>query len=108
MLRATALTRLTLYAQPTVEPTLSPTELDALLDTYAMADEQGLAPDELGWVGTWDIRAAARRAWLLKAGKVAGLVNITSDGQQTSYSDLHEHCLAQAKLYATHGSLSPV
>lgn len=104
MLRATALARLMLNCQPASDPVLSGDELDTILDLYALADAQGLAPYEDGWLGLWDIRAASRKAWQVKAAKVVADVDYDVDGAKYTQSQLHAHCLAQADLFADQGT----
>jgi hypothetical protein len=100
-----ALARLRLNVQPSSYPTLAEQELVDILAIYAVPDADGILPDELGWVGTWDITAASRKGWLVKAAKAVGDVNYNSDGSQTSLSDIHAHCMAQADRYHSVGSL---
>lgn len=106
MLRTTALARLKLNVQPTSEPTLSDDELDTILDLYALEDSQGLGPLDDGWLGLWDVRAASRRAWQVKAAKVVADVDYDADGAKYTQSQLHDHCLTQAELYADQGSVT--
>jgi hypothetical protein len=44
----------------------------------------------------WDMPAAARAAWLLKAGKVAQCTDFSQDGVSFSSSHLYDHCMRQA------------
>lgn len=106
MLRTTALARLRLNSQPDSDPTLTSDELDAILDLYALEDANGLAPDADGWLGLWDIRAASRKAWHVKAAKVVNDVDYDTDGAKYTQSQLTEHCLKQADLYADQGTAS--
>jgi len=106
MIRATALARLKLYLQPDSEPTLSELEVDALLDAYALEDAQGIARDGEGWLGLWDIRAAKRKGWLLKAAKVVADVDYDVDGSKYTQDQLSQHCLAQAAQYSDAGTLT--
>lgn len=104
MLRSTALARLALNCQPQSDPVLSALELDTILDMYALEDGNGVAPDGAGWLGLWDIRAASRKAWQVKAAKVVADVDYDADGAKYTQSQLHEHCLAQMALYSSSGS----
>jgi len=106
MLKATAKARLVINTQARLEPKLSDQEMEDLLAAYARKDTQGQLPDNPAWVGTWDIRAATRQAWLIKAGKVAGEVNFQADGTAYSLSDMHAHCMAMASKYGSVGSMA--
>lgn len=104
MLRTTALARLRLNVQPDADPTLTSDELDTILDLYALQDANGAVPGEDAWLGLWDIRAASRKAWQVKAAKVVSDVDYDVDGSKYTQSQLTEHCLKQADLYADQGS----
>lgn len=106
MLEARALAMLRTNIQPTVYPTLTEQEVSDLLATYALPDASGRSPDAEGWVGTWDIRAASRAGWLLKAAKAVPEVNFAGDGAQGSLSDIHAHCMAMAKRYESIGTIN--
>lgn len=69
--------------------------------SYRVTDGSVVWEDNGGeWAGKWDLNAAAARAWRLKAGKVAGAHNFTTDGQAFSRGDVHKHCMAMAREYA--------
>lgn len=106
MLKATALARLRINCQAASAPVLSDPELDDLLAYYALADSSGLPPDDPAWVGTWDLQAAYRKGWLVKAGKVVDEVNYSVDGAQYSTSDMHAHCMSMAQSFGSLGNLS--
>lgn len=106
MLRTTALARLRLNVQPDADPVLTSDELDTILDLYALEDANGVAPLADGWLGLWDIRAASRKAWQVKAAKVVSDVDYDVDGAKYTQSQLTAHCLAQADLYADQGTAS--
>jgi len=40
------------------EPTLSTGEIVMLIDSYKLVDADGIAPDEVGWTPTYNLRAA--------------------------------------------------
>jgi len=56
--------------------------------------EEGTDYDSL-----WDLTAAARAGWLLKAGKAATCVDFEQDGIKFSASQVAKHCKAQADQY---------
>lgn len=100
---ATAIDRLEMYAQPGDDPALSGDDLDALLAEHAItADADGVLPTEPGWTPTYStvgVWIAVREAWLLKAGKVSGRFDFTTDGQQFRRSQVADHCLTMAARY---------
>jgi len=51
------------------------------------------------WVPTWDLNAAAAKAWQVKAGKAAGRYNFTTDGQMFQRAQILGHCRAMEKSY---------
>lgn len=106
MLKATALARLRINAQSTSDPMLTEQELEDLLAYYALEDSELRAPDHVDWVGTWDLPAAYRKAWLMKAGKVAASVTYDVDGAKYDNSDMHAHCMAMAAKYGGVGTIS--
>jgi hypothetical protein len=81
-------------------------EVDQLLAAFAEVDINGLPPDDVAWVGTWDLRACYHYGWLIKAGKVASDVDYDVDGSKYTQSQMAEHCLKQAALYSLTGTIS--
>jgi len=106
MLLATARARVRLFCQAAAEPALSDAEIDALLAAFAEVDSQGLSPDDVLWIGTWDLRACYHHGWRIKAGKVASDVDYDVDGSKYTQSQMAEHCLKQAALYGLTGTIS--
>lgn len=99
--REVALTLLGEKVAATSRPVLSETALGALLDAYPVADATGRRPVDEGWVGTWDLNAAAAEGWRMKAGKVAGDFNFSADGASYSKADVLAHCLEMETKYAS-------
>lgn len=108
MLRATALARLRLNCQPDTDPVLTSDELDTILDLYAVTDDLGLSPSDPGWVGTWDIGGASRKAWLVKAAKVVPDIDYDVDGAKYTQSQMYANCMRQADRYGDAGTASIV
>lgn len=104
--RAVALARLKLYSAWDSDPAISDADMGTILDLYALEDAAGLPPTDLAWAGAWDIRAAARKAWEIKAGKVVSDVDYDADGSKYTASQLHAHCLAMADRFADQGTSS--
>lgn len=92
----------------TSRPVLSPATLERILDQWACADAEGRVPSDSGWVGTWDLNAAAAEGWRIKGGKVAGDFNFSADGASYSKADVLAHCLEMETKYASrsHGVMN--
>lgn len=95
-----------------VEPTLSNTDIDDLLDVARRADSEGRAPSDEDWEPTFDLDAAAAEGWRTKAGRVAPRFGVTLDGGTLHRQQIYVHCMSQATLYAkkvvgTLGVLTP-
>ena len=106
MLEAKAKARLRLESQAYTEPRLTDQELDDILAIFARTDADGLLPDDPSWTGTWDLRGAIRKAWLIKAGKVAGEPSFAADGSSYQLSDIYQHCMGMAAKFAQVGTIS--
>ena len=98
-------TRLKAMTSASTEPTLSNTEIDALLTQFSMADSDGLVPSDEDWVATYNLRAAAAEGWRWKAGRCANLVSADLDGDRLSSNQVFDHCEAMIKKYS--GAASP-
>lgn len=51
------------------------------------------------WPELWDIRAAARNCWILKASKAAELVSSSDGPVKMEYEQIRQNCMAQAKAF---------
>ena len=92
-----AVNRLKLMAVATDEPVLTDSEIQTILQDWAIADSSGSVP-----TGTWsefDWNGAAETAWRIKHGRAAKLVSSSADGQQFNLSDIRAACLEQITLY---------
>lgn len=87
------------------EPTLSEQEIDALLDQYSLEDADGLAPSDVGWIPTYNLRAAAKEGWTWKMGRCADLVSTDLDGDRMSSNQLFDHCQTMVRKYS--GTAAP-
>ena len=105
--RAVALEALKSMTAASTRPVLSDAVVEALLDTYASVDSNGLAPTDDGWTGTWYLNAAAAEGWRRKAGLVAGDYTFMADGAQFSKGQVLGNCEQMAAMYAAkdHGSV---
>lgn len=91
----------------TSRPVLSDALVEALLDSAATKDANGVAPAGVGYVTTWDLNAAAAEGWRMKAGMVAGDFNFSADNASYSKADVLAHCLEMQTRYASlsHGMI---
>lgn len=53
----------------------------------------------------WDMRAAARECWLLKAGKSAGCVDASDGGASVKSSQMYAACMQMADRFAPIGAI---
>lgn len=87
-------------------PKLTDDEIDRLLAKYAIADSDGLTPDDEDWVPTYNMRAAAREGWKLKMAKAAELTSTDLDGDRMSANQIFQHCREMLRQFG--GTASPV
>ncbi len=83
-----------------VEPTLSPTDIDDLLNLARRVDVNGLSPSDVGWIPTFDLDAAAAEGWRTKAGRAVPRFGVSLDGDTLNRQQIYVHCLKQADAYA--------
>lgn len=55
------------------------------------------------YVETYDVRAAAREGWMMKASKIAHLVDVVDGQQNLHISTLLDHCYKMAEKYRAIG-----
>lgn len=53
------------------------------------------------YASLWDLVAAARAAWLLKASKAVTCTDFQQDGVSFSASQVYDHCISQANQYTS-------
>ncbi len=82
------------------EPTLSEDDLDGIMAAVALADNDGLAPDDEDWAPTYDLNAAAAAAWLVKAARASPLTEIDPPGSGIVTSKVFDNCRAMARIYS--------
>ena len=100
MTQGEALVRLQRMLAYDQEPTLTDSEVSALLSACRVADTSGLAPSDTSWTPTWDLNRGAAEGWRWKAGKVAGRFDFSTDGQSFHRSQMAEMCEPMVKQYA--------
>lgn len=81
------------------EPTLDPSDVDDLLAAARRPDRDGVLPGADGWVGTWDLNAAAAEGWALKAGRAAADFDYSDDAGSYSRQQVFEMCKRQETTY---------
>lgn len=85
-------------------PTLSNTEVQDILDQFAKADADGLAPTDEDWTPTYAMRAAARQGWVIKMGKASELQSTDLDGDRMSANQIFAQCERMVRKYSSTGS----
>lgn len=95
----TALDKLKLITAWTDEPALTEPELEDILDESALVDSDGKTREQEGWSPTYDINLAAREAWLIKAARVAALVEVDPPESGIVTSKVFDNCLHMARLF---------
>jgi hypothetical protein len=81
-------------------PTLTETDLAALLDNASMADMNGVPPGGTDWEATYDLNAAAAQGWLVKAAMAAQLTEVDPAGSGIVTSKVFDNCRAMSRSYA--------
>ena len=82
-----------------VEPQLTETELEDILAECAVADPAGLPPSDPEWEATYDLNAAASRAWMTKAARASCLTEVDPPGSGIVTSKVFENCCEMAKMF---------
>lgn len=55
------------------------------------------------WAPTWDLRAAARAGWTMRAGKASAMYDFTTDGQTFRRSMTFAQCMEMANQFRPRG-----
>lgn len=100
MTEAEARARLERMVAHNTEPVLSIEDVDQLVDVAKLPDLDGLPPDDVDWVPTWNLSRAAKQGWEWKAGRTTGHFNFGADGQSFDREQVHAHCLAMVRHYS--------
>lgn len=82
------------------EPVLEQADLDVLLRLASRRDLSGRYTSDVGWVPTYDLAAAAAEGWRWKAAQAAFLTDVKVGDLGVTRSQLHDHCLSMAAIYA--------
>lgn len=91
--------KLKLLAAWDTEPTLTETEISDLLAEAAIADSDGLAPEDEAWTPTYNINKAAAAAWLIKAGRASALTEVDPPESGIVTSKVFENCVRMAETF---------
>jgi hypothetical protein len=86
--------------QATSEPTLDDDTIGVLVTRSALADRAGREPFAEDWIETYDVNAAARDGWLLKAAKAASTSNVRLGDLSVSSGEQHGGCIRMANEFA--------
>lgn len=101
MTEAEARARLERMIAPDMDPTLSTADVDDLIAIAKRPAPDGVVPSDAQWTPTWDLNAAARMGWEIKAGRAAASFDFGEDSQRFNRSQVHDACMAMARLYST-------
>ena len=82
------------------KPELTEDELTKLLAGAALADSNGKAPADTGWIETYDLNSAASAAWLIKAARAAATTEVEGTDPAVVTSKVFDNCRAMARIYA--------
>lgn len=99
MERPAARARLERMVAYTEDPALASDQIETLLDDCRRPDIDGRGPDDDGWVGTYDLNAAAAEGYRQKAAKIAGRDPFTADGASFDRGKAASRLLELAKAY---------
>jgi hypothetical protein len=81
------------------EPVLDQGDLDELARKARRPDTTGLPPAAADWASTYDLDAAVADGWEIKAGRAAAGYDFGEDSQRFNRSQIHDQCMAMARLY---------
>ena len=79
---------------------LSDRDHQILMAEAALPDGDGKKPEAEGWSPTYDMNAAARDAWLIKAARAAALLEVDPPESGIVTSRVFDNCRRMARLYA--------
>ena len=98
--------KLKLLAAWDTEPVLTETEIGDLLVEAAIADGDGLAPEDESWTPTYNINKAAASAWLIKAGRASALTEIDPPESGIVTAKVFENCVRMARVFQARSAVS--
>ena len=86
------------------EPELTDGDIEELLDLAARADTYGRLPTDTGWIGAYDLNAAAAEAFLWKAARSAGEFDFSADGASFAKGSRAANLAKQASEFESRSS----
>jgi hypothetical protein len=98
------LDKLKLITAPADKPELSDDDLGECLAATSLTDAAGNAPTSGSWSPTYDLNAAAARAWLMKAARAAATTEVEGTDPAVVTSKVFDNCRAMARIYAAKGT----
>ena len=87
-----------MIAEPTTD-TYTDVDLDLYVQNYPTLDADGNAPDEVAWVASYDLHAAAAAIWEEKAALKAEYFDFSADGATSSRSQVYAQCMKMARYH---------
>lgn len=81
------------------DPTLSDAELTLLLSMCQLEDADGVAPNDVDWVGTYDLNRGAAEGWRWKAAKAASRFDFRDDLNDYKRSQVVKACQDMVRQY---------
>ena len=95
----TGIEKLKLMSAWDTEPLVSEDDLEAVLETRAIADSSGALPASEEWIPTYDHGAAAADVWLIKAARAASLTEVDPPESGIVTSKVFDNCMRMARYY---------
>lgn len=89
-----------MVAEPNDDNGYTTDVLAEIIEQYPLADANGVAPGESGWVATYDLHAAAAEIWTEKAASRADNMDFSADGSRFDHADQYENAMKMARYYA--------
>jgi hypothetical protein len=89
-----------MIAEPTTTP-YSDEALAARIEDTPKHDQDGVLPDEEGWVETYDLNRTASQIWTEKAAALAGAYDVNADGASYSRNQKYANAVKLAGLFAS-------
>lgn len=87
------------YVAWSTDPVLAQADIDLLMMACRTTDVNQVNWLDASWVPTFDLEWASSVGWLWKAGACADRYNFHGDDTSLHRDQVHDHCLAMAKLY---------
>lgn len=94
-----------MFCDASTEPTLSPSDIDVLLQMSRRRDVNDHEPQAANWTPTYDVNYAIAQGWLVKAGRTSNRYLFMTGGKMLSRNQYYEHCLDLYRRYMGKASL---